>query len=70
MYGQIQVLLDDVPLLKCRQNLTSFQLYFGVNTLQNHLFLIRGVKGVGNGVNPGGEKVLVISNSDEECVRA
>lgn len=70
MYGKIEVLLDDVPILKCRQNFTSFQLYFGVNNLQNHLFLIRGVKGIDNGINPGGEMVLVISNIDEECVRA
>lgn len=70
MYGQIEALLDGVPILKCRQNFTSFQLYFWVNTLQNHLFLIRGVKGVDNGINPGGEMVLGISNIDEERVRA
>lgn len=70
MYGQIEVLLDDVPILKCRQNFTSFQLYFWVNTLQNHLFLFRGVKGVDNAINPGGEMVLVISNIVEERVRA
>lgn len=41
MHGQIEVKLDEVSIFKCRQSFTNFQLYFGVNTLQNNLFLIK-----------------------------